>query len=418
MGKRISAAIKWIFNLEIYWQIIIGLVLGVLFGLLLPKYLVYIDWIGTLFMNGLKMLIVPLTFSSITSGVANIGSAKNFGRLGVKTMSFYIASSLFAIIVGQILVNIVQPGVGVSVNLTAQVPNIQSGSISDIILRIVPTNIISAFMEPNMLGIIFTAMVSGFFISRIETEQSQLLTKFFNSAFSLSMKITSFVLQFAPIGIFALMANVTVNNADNLSSLGTGLLKYSFVIIVGISIHFFVTLGLIIRYIGKVSPLKHFMAMRNALITAFTTCSSGATLPITMKCAEENLGVSKTTTSFVFPLSATINMDGTALYECVAAIYIAQAYGIDLTMSQQLLLTLTALLASIGAAAIPIVGLIMLSVVLSALNLPLEGIGLILVVDRFLDKFRTTNIYTPKLNEMTRQVNQNKHYVYNFPNCE
>jgi len=396
MINNITTFLKKLVKMEIYWQILIGIVLGLAYGLLFADYILYIEWMGKLFMNGLKMIIVPLTFSSIISGVANIGSMKSFGRMGVTTILLFMLSSLFAIVTGQVLVNIFEPGKGIDLHFAKDLDvELHKDSFISLIINIVPTNVLKALIEADMLAIIFSAMLIGFYVTKIPAKYSELFTDFANAAFELMMRVTGFVLSFAPLGIMAIIAVNVTKYGNDLTHIGAGLMKYSFVVIGGIAIHYFITLPLMLTFLAKVNPIKHLKAMRNALITAFTTCSSGATLPVTIKSAEENAGISHKTTSFVYPLGATINMDGTALYECVAAIFIAQAYGLELSFSQQILITFTALLASIGAAAVPMAGLIMLSIVLNAINLPLEGVGIILVVDRFLDMFRTsTNVWS------------------------
>jgi len=385
-------------NIALHWQIILAIFIGFLIGYFFPSVSVYVSWIGDLFLRGLRMIVVPLTFSAIVAAIANIGGIKNFKRLGLKTMSYYMITSLIAIITGQVLVNIFQPGVGISYDVLQN----QKFDISkeqpdfiNLILNIVPTNIFQSLGTGDMLGIIFFALLLGYFITKVEGKYTLLLGDVFNGFFEVMMKITSFIIRFAPIGIMAIIIKMVAENAENLQNIAIGLGKYSLVVIIGIAVHFFITLPLMIKFIGRVPFIPFFKGMRNALLMAFSTCSSGATLPVTMKCAKENIGISNKTTSFVFPLGATINMDGTALYECVAAIFIAQVLGVELTFYQQITITFTALLASIGSAAVPQAGLIMLAVVLSSVGLPLEGIVLILPPDRFLDMFRTaTNVWS------------------------
>lgn len=246
----------------------------------------------------------------------------------------------------------------------------------------------------QMLAVIVIAVLFGFFINRVDNRPRQFLTDFFQAVFDVMMKSTLFVIRFAPFGIFGLVAQ-KVAEQENLFALLQSMSMYIVVVILGILFHFFVTLPLIARFIGNVNPWRHLKAMQTPLITAFTTASSSATLPLTIQAVEENSGVSNKISSFTLPLGATINMDGTALYECVVAIFIAQAYGIELGFSEQIIIIITALLASIGAAGIPMAGLVMITVVLTAVGLPLEGIGLILAVDPFLDMFRTaTNVWS------------------------
>lgn len=358
--------------------------------------IVAVSWMGDIFLRALKMLIIPLILSSLISGITNIGSGSNLGRLGLKTMVYYISTSLVAIVTGLALVNLIKPGVGADLNLTASVENLEQKqrSFQDIIIQIVPDNIFQAFNSSDMLSIIFFAILFGFFITKVDEKYRKILTNVFNAIFEVMMKITLFVIKFTPLGIFGIVAK-TVADQDDLVGLLSSMGLYMGTVILALSIHFLITLPLIVRFISKAQPFRHLKNMVTPLFTAFSTSSSGATLPLTMYAVENKSGVSNKITSFTLPLGATINMDGTALYECVAAMFIAQAYGADLSLFSQVIIVLTALLASIGAAGIPMAGLVMMTVILTAVNLPLEGIGLILAVDRILDMFRTaTNVWS------------------------
>ncbi|MCH8170874.1 MAG: dicarboxylate/amino acid:cation symporter [Bacteroidetes bacterium] len=382
-------------KIKLHWQILIGLFLGILYGLFFTDYVSYVTWIGDLFLRALKMIIVPLILTSITSGVANIGDAKNLGRLGIKTFSYYIATSLFAIVTGLILVNLIQPGVGAKLGFTQNADSLTnvSDGLGNILLRLVPTNIINALATGDMLAIIFFSILIGYFITKLSNTYRDPLINLFNGGFNLMMKITSLIIKFTPIGIFGIVAGVVADQAGDrqaLLNIAQRLGIYMVVVLLGLSFHSMVTLPLLLKFIGKVNPWHHFKAMTTPLLTAFSTSSSSATLPLTIDAVENNVGVSNKVTSFVLPLGATVNMDGTALYECVAAMFIAQAYGIELSFLLQVIVVATALLASIGAAGIPMAGLVMITVILSAVGLPLEGVGLILAVDRILDMCRTT----------------------------
>jgi Na+/H+-dicarboxylate symporter len=336
-------------RIALHWQILIGLIIGVAYGAWLPEYVSYVSWLGVLFLRALNMVIVPVILCSIISGVANVGSADNLGRLGLKTMGFYMITSLIAIVTGLILVNFTQPGLGADLGLIQHVEGLSNTrqSIGETLLQIVPKNIFQAFSEGQMLSIIFFAILFGFFITKVNEKPRRFLTDFFNSSLEVVMEITMFIIKFAPIGIF-----------------------------------------------GKVNPIQHLRNMSVPILTAFSTSSSNATLPLTLEAVEHKSGVSNKIASFTLPLGATVNMNGTALYECVAVMFIAQAYGIDLTFSQQMIVVFTALLAAIGSAGIPMAGLVMMAIVMNAVGLPLEGIGLILAVDRILDMFRTVvNVY-------------------------
>ncbi|MBN2891968.1 MAG: dicarboxylate/amino acid:cation symporter [Bacteroidales bacterium] len=374
----------------LYLQILLALILGVLFGIFLPEKVEYVSWMGEIFMRALKMIIIPLILTSIISGVANIGGTDNLGRLGLRTIGYYMLTSLLAIVTGLFFVNIFKPGVGFDLKSTEPIQDIavSDNPFMDTLMNIVPTNIFQAFNESNMLSIIFFALLFGFFITTIRKDYSKLLVDFFNASFEAMMKLTQFIIKFTPFGIFGIIAKV-VSEQDNLGELAGRLGIYMLVVLAGLFFHAFITLPTLVRTIGRVNPIKHFRLMVSTLLTAFSTSSSGATLSLTMDTVKNKVGVSNKIASFTLPLGATINMDGTALYELVVAMFIAQAYGIELTITQQFIAVFTALLASIGAAGIPMAGLVMISVILSTLGLPLEGLGLVIAVDRILDMFRT-----------------------------
>lgn len=384
-------------KISLFVQIIIALIFAVIFGILFPENVKYVSWIGELFMRALKMIIVPLVLTSIISGVANLGSSENLGRLGLKTISFYLISSLLAILTGLFFVNIIKPGVGADIKLTTEVENFsaESGTIFQTLIEIIPTNIFQAFSSENsMLSVIFFAILFGFFITKVNEKSKETMLNFFNSVLDVIMKIVKFIIKFTPLGIFGIVAKVVAEQEDIIST-AISLGKYFLTVLAALMFHAFVTLPLILRFIAKVNPFAHIKAVSNALITAFSTASSGATLSLSMECVQNNSGVSNKISSFTLPLGATINMDGTALYECVAVIFIAQAYGYEMTILNQVIIVVTAVLASIGAAGIPMAGLIMMTIILTAVGLPLEGIGIILTVDRFLDMFRTSvNVFS------------------------
>ena len=394
-------------KLKLHWQILIAFILAIILGIFFPQHSGYVRWMGDFFLRALKMIIVPLVFSSIVSGVANLGSTSSLGRLGIKTITYYISTSVIAILTGLILVIIIKPGVGADLGFRMDVPELTSstGSVGDIFLRMIPTNIFDALASADMLAIIFFAILIGFFIPRVQSEYSDFMIKLFNAIFEVMMKLTSFIIKFAPLGILGIVTGIVADQAADkakLFSMVQHLGIYMLTVLAGLTIHFFITLPLILKFAGKANPFLHFKAMSLPLITAFSTSSSSATLPLTIEAVEHNDGVSNKISSFVLPLGATINMDGTALYECVAAMFIAQAYGIELGFVQQMIVVVTALLASIGAAGIPMAGLVMMSIVLTAVGLPLEGVGLILAVDRILDMCRTTvNVWSDTCGAVT-----------------
>ena len=400
-----------ILKLKLHWQILIALFLAVLFGYFLPGGVTYVSWMGEIFLTALKMVIVPLILSSIISGVTSMGSGSSLGRLGAKTMLYYLSTSTLAILTGLIIVNIIKPGVGVELGFTQEVEGLTEnvGSVNDILFRIIPSNVFESMAKGDILPVIFFSIIFGIFITRVNDKYKDMLTTFFEGLFEVMMKITMFIIRFTPFGIFGIVANEVARNHEQLASIAGSLAVYSLCVFAGLMIHAFVSLPLIVRFIGKARPFTHFKNMTSALLTAFSTSSSSATLPLTMEALENESGVSNKISSFTLPLGATINMDGTALYECVAAMFIAQVYGVELSFLQQGLVVLTALLASIGAAGIPMAGLVMITVVLTAVGLPLEGIGLILAVDRILDMIRTSvNVWSDSCGAVTIARSENE----------
>jgi len=400
-------------NLPLHWQMLIALVLAVFAGLLsgtdaalfgLTFYSVF-EFVGTLFLNALKMLIVPLIVSSIIVGIMGIGSGENLSRLGGKTLTYYAISSFLAIITGLILVNLTMPGISdgqplkdiigladVPAEVTQSVEGKGSGDIVAVFLRMVPPNIVSAAAQGQMLGLIFFSLLFGFFMTRLSGDKADVMQNFWEAVLDIMMHMTNWIMKFAPIGVFALVAKVVATSGVDVF---LPLLVFFLTVVAALAVHFILTMSLILRYVAKVNPLLHYRAMSSALLTAFSTSSSSATLPLTMECVEHKAGVSNRVTSFTLPLGATVNMDGTALYECVGAMFIAQAYGLDLTLTTQFTIVLVALVTSIGVAGIPSASLVAISIILGAIGLPLEGIGLILAVDRVLDMCRTAvNVFS------------------------
>ncbi|MFW5773758.1 MAG: dicarboxylate/amino acid:cation symporter [Tangfeifania sp.] len=403
-------------KIKLHWQILIALILAVLFGYFVPSGVKYVSWMGDIFLRALKMIIIPLVFSSIISGVSSIGGGKNLGRLGIKTLFYYLSTSALAIVTGLTVVNLVKPGVGVDMGFSKSVEGLEehAGSVKDIFYRLIPENVIDVMARGEILPVIFFAILFGYFITQVATKYKETLSTFFEAMFEVMMKLTLFIIRFTPLGIFGIVSAEVARNSEELASIAGSLAIYSLCVVIGLLFHAFVTLPLIVRMVGKARPFSHFRNMATPLLTAFSTSSSSATLPLTMEALEHKSGVSNKISSFTLPLGATINMDGTALYECVAAMFIAQAYGVDLTFTQQILVVVTALLASIGAAGIPMAGLVMITVVLSAVGLPLEGIGLILAVDRVLDMLRTSvNVWSDSCGAVT--IARSESEVTNVP---
>ena len=403
-------------KLKLHWQILIAIVLAAIAGSLtgtdgsflgVTFYSIY-DFVGTLFMNALRMIIVPLIMASIIVGIASLGSGSDLGRLGGKTILYYAFSSTLAILIGLFFVNLFTPGiaggqpVGEVLNLTldsgqvasavASVEGRGGGDIVQIFIRMIPTNVVAAAVEGEMLGLIFFSLVFGFFMTQIPAKQSDALVTFWRAISETMMKITMWVMKFAPYGVFGLVAETVASTGF---AAFRPLLVFFFTVLLALATHAFIALPLLLKYVAKVKPSRHFKAMAPAMLTAFSSASSSGTLPLTMECVEKNAGVSERTTSFVLPLGATINMDGTALYECVAAIFLAQAYGLEMTFATQFTVVLIALLTSIGVAGIPAASLVAITVILTAIGLPVEAIGLLLVTDRVLDMCRTSvNIFS------------------------
>lgn len=370
--------------------IFLGLILGAVTGWLIgTPALPYAEFFAEVFLRLLRMVIMPLIITSIISGVLSAGDAIGLGRLGVKTFVYYLGSSLLAILTGLIFVNIFRPGVNAAIVLEetpGYVPAAEQ-SLHDLLLHIIPENPFQAMASGDVLPVIFFCVLLGFFITRLSASPRKRLTDFFQAAFEAMMKLTQFIVWSAPIGIFGIMARIVAQT-------GFGAFKalgfYFAVVLLGLFIHGAFSLPLFLKLVARIKPLKHYKGMSAALLTAFSTCSSMVTLPLTINAVTTSSQVSRKVANFTLPIGATVNMDGTALYECVAAVFIAQVYGITLSLGAQIMVIVTALLASIGAAGVPMSGVVMMSIIFKAVGLPLEGVVVILAVDRVLDMFRTT----------------------------
>ncbi len=371
-----------------FW-IFVGLFGGMLSGHLFGQAIVPIATpLSDVFLRLLRMAIMPLIVTSLTAAVISVGGRRDLGILGAKTFTYYIVSSLLAILTGQTLVNLFKPGIGSSIELQREVSEIPAltQTPTELILNIIPENPFQAMAEGNVLPVIFFSILFGYFVTRLEDPYRTQLGDFFQGTFRAMMKLTYAVIWTAPLGVFGINARIVATTGfEAFRSLGF----YFVLVLVGLLIHAAVTLPLLVYLGTRKNPYRHFLGMPPALVTAFSTGSTIVTLPLTMKAVTEHSGVSDKISSFVLPIGATVNMDGTALYECVAVIFIAQLYGFALSFDQQLIIVLTALLASIGAASVPMSGLVMMSIILGAVGLPLEGVAIILAVDRVLDMFRT-----------------------------
>lgn len=376
-------------KLQLTTKIFIGLALGVLLGIILqpnPDFANnYIKPFGTLFLNLIKLVIVPLVFASLIVGTCSMDDVRKLGRIGGKTMLYYLLTTAFAVTIGLILANITNVGGGFSIPVDADVPIPEAPNVVDTLLNIIPANPLKALVDGNMLQVISFALILGAGIIGVG-EKGKNLQSFFDSFAEVMYKIIAVVMEFAPIGVFALITPVVAQNGP---AVLLPLLKLIIVVYAGCALHAILTYSSTVYLFARVTPLQFFKGIAPAMIFAYTTASSSATLPINMKRTEENLGVPKSICSFTLPLGATVNMDGTAIYQGICAFFIAQVYGLELSIGAQLTIILTATLASIGTAGVPGAGMIMLGMVLQSVGLPIEGIALIAGVDRILDMMRT-----------------------------
>jgi len=370
--------------------IIAGVVAGMIAGWVFGPAVLAFAWLGTLFLNALKMIIVPLVFVAVVSGVSSLGDVRRLGRVGGITVLYYMTTTAIAVLIGLLVVNLLQPGVGLDISggvIPDRVMGKEDTGVSDILLMIVSPNLFDAAVKTQLLPIIFFSVLFGAALTTVG-QRGEHVIGFFNGINEALMKLIMWIMYFAPIGVFALVAKgfgEAGSGAEFMARL-QGIGWYMATVLAGLAIHFIV-LVLILRIVAR-RGLEYLAGMLRAVVTAFGTASSSATLPITMECAREN-DIDERAVRFVLPLGATINMDGTALYEAAAVMFIAQAYGLDMSLGQQSIIFLTATLAAIGAAGVPEAGLVTMVIVLSAVGLPLEGIGLILSIDWLLDRFRT-----------------------------
>ena len=380
-------------NNTLLYLMLIGISTGGLCGWIFGKEMLVVDWIGEMFLDTLKMLVIPLIVSSMIVGITGLGDIRKVGKAGTITLIYFLSTSGIAVIAGIIVVNIMQPGLGVE--LTTEIPEKVAGKesigITDILKSFVTPNLFHSMAKMEILPIIMFSLVFGGVLTTLG-EKGKLVISVFDGINIAIMKIVHLVMYFAPLGVFALVSS-------KLGAAGGGDLflaellkigKFAVTVILGLMIHALLTLPAILYFVAKQNPITYFKNMSQALTTALSTASSAATLPVTIECVEEENKISRRTTLFVIPLGATVNMNGTALYESIAAIFIAQMVGIHLGMGDQVLIFLTATLAAIGAAGIPEAGLVTMVIVLQAVGLPLEGIGMLLSIDWFLDRIRTS----------------------------
>ncbi len=372
---------------------LLALILTVPFGLYFPELSQSIKIFGDVFLSLLKMIIVPLVFASVFTAILGLGDIKKFRSLGLRALLYYFSTTAMAVLTGLVLVNIINPGKGESLEglELKEVPQVEEFSLQSLILNLIPQNPFQAFAEGRVLQIIVFAVLLGLAVLVIDSFKKEIIKNFFEGFNDALVQLTKWVILLTPVGVFSLVAYlIGKTGIDVLLSLW----EYALTVVLGLLVHAFVNLPLLAFIFGKYNPYDYFLKVREAILIAFSTASSAATLPVSMELAEERGKVKKEVAGFVLPLGATINMDGTALYESVAAVFIANLYGIELSLSQMITIFLTATLASVGAAAIPGAGLVMLTLVLSSVGIPLEGIALIIAVDRFLDMLRTaTNVW-------------------------
>ncbi len=412
---------------KLHWQILIGLLLGLLFGLLAAAqgwggFVAH--WVapfGTIFINLLKLIAVPLVLASLIVGVTSLSDLRRLSRIGGKTIAIYVATTAVAITIGLGIVNVLRPGHAVPPEMRTRLQEAYEADVEaraelaeqtrqrgplQVLVDIVPENVFGAASNNrNMLQVVFIALFAGIGLLLIPADKARPVIAFFDGVNALVIQLVELIMRIAPIGVFALLADTITSIArDNLQQvfeLLAALGYYSLAVVLGLVIHTLGTYPLLLKLLARV-PLKTFFSgIAPAQLVAFSTSSSGATLPVTMECAEKNLGVSEEVSSFVLPLGATINMDGTALYQAVAAVFIAQTLGLGLDLGAQLTILLTAVLASIGTAAVPSAGIVMLVIILESVGVPSAGIALILGVDRILDMCRTVTNVTGDLTVAT-----------------
>lgn len=374
--------------------ILVGIVIGILCACVsLPIFgekMKSVRVLGDFFLNALKMIIVPLVVASVIVGITGLGDVRRLGRVGLRTIIYYTVTTSIAVAIGIVAVGIIQPGVGVPTEGLQAPEQLQAErelDWTDVLLSFIGRNIFESLSDMQMLPIILFSLVFGGVLTTIG-EKGKPVIAFFDAVNDVIMRMVHLIMWIAPLGVFGLVASHFAAQED-FGKILAGLGKYMGTVLIGLAVHAFIVLPILCMVLGRRNPLRHFAAMLPALLTAWSTASSSATLPLTIDCAEERAGLSKRSAGFLLPLGATVNMDGTALYESVAAIFIAQAFGYELTGMKTFLIFITATLASIGAAGIPQAGLTTMIIVLTAVDLPIEGVGLLLAVDWLLDRFRT-----------------------------
>ena len=402
---------------------LLGIILGIVSGIYLPEFSTSTAILGEIFLRLLSLLIIPVIVVSMISGILGLGDSSSLGRLGIKTIIYYACTTALAVITGLALVNVIEPGkdnptntrVEISENSTVNSQALEEpkGGIADVVKKVFPRNIVKAAYEGNILGLIFFSIALGIAFLSIKHPGVETIKQVVEASFEAVITLVDWAMYTAPIGIFSLVAKLTADFVldGTLLELGGSIASYSITVIAGLIIHGLFTLS-IIAFFFKINPLKFFIAMFPAVSTAFSTASSAATLPLTIDSLEHRAGVPNKHASFVAPLGATINMDGTAIYEAIAAVFIANMYGVDLSLGQQAIIFLTATFSAIGAAGIPGAGLIMMTLVLNSVGLPAQGIELVVIVDRALDMLRTSvNVWGDSIGAAILAVSEGEQVV-------
>ncbi len=380
-------------NNWLLYFILVGIVLGGICGWWFGPQMKVVDWIGEIFLNALKMLVIPLIISSLIVGISGLGDITKVGKTGVITLLYFMTTTAFSVVIGLCMVNLLTPGESVEMvsEIPEEVANKEPMGITDVLQSFVSSNLIKSMSEMDILPIIIFSLIFGGILTTLG-EKGKVVISFFDTVNEAIMKMVHLVLYLAPVGVFALVASKlgAAGGGDAFWAELMKIGKFAFTVLAALLFHALVVLPAILILVTRRSPIKYFKGVSAALTTAFSTASSSATLPVTIECAEENNGVSRRASLFVLPIGATVNMDGTAMYEAIAAIFIAQMIGVPLGFSEQMIIFVTATLAAIGAAGIPEAGLVTLTMVVQSVGLPLEGIGMILSIDWFLDRCRTT----------------------------
>jgi Na+/H+-dicarboxylate symporter len=383
---------------QLHWQIFLGLLVALIYGVSVRQFVGVAEaeafrapfsFVGELFIRLLKLIIIPLILTSVVTGIRSLKEPSELGRLGLMTMGYYLITTLMAVTVGICVVNVLEPGKGLNLSIAGEA-ELRPTPLSEVFLGIVPENIVGAMAGGDMLPTIFVAILTGLAILAAG-ERASLVGKFFDQANNLVLIVTDWIMRTAPVGVAALFVGTLLDpKLADLSQFFGDMGVYMVSVLGGLTIHSFIILPLFLLLVARVQPWKYLSALSPALLTAFSTASSSATLPLTLECVTDRAGVDPKAADFVLPLGSTVNMDGTALYEAVAAIFIANALGIDLSFAQQVIIVFTATLAAIGAAGVPSAGLVTMIIVLESVGIPSAGYALIVAVDRILDMCRTT----------------------------